>query len=540
MVLDGNQYCTYVKTKQIIDITMLIPLWVTYHGWINGLNDIQAGAASQKNWMGSLIFPDHITRPIRTRLDEETVACWSNNIMQQRHATLNIMDGIQPDIYQQLKNVYGKPNAYANEYDSVNGHQTYIHLYKQYHYRWDQQQRITTSISKPIFQHLAFPPTAQRVVTSYEPNQAARHTWKKDSLLSDFAATIRPIKLHRLDKVDTFNEPFIGDSLVLGTGPERRSRLCQSSHMYHEEIDTILDFVVAEALNENLNSTPLDPDCHHEPVLDEVEQLLINLDLQQDEMNRIINNFANAGIAIKDVISTLFDIKPHDRDLLLNRILHLNNTFVEKLRFVRPTDKQLINQFIIDLVALFDCQKIRKQKSGPTHWLNNSHSIKNYTAIIQNKIATDMEMANRLKHTTPLTVNRDNPSSLVQEMSRVYDLYVLSSSYLLRQRQLNAEFFTKLVHDVANRRVEADLPRSLLNYTITRHATRGNLVNILPQKKLKLEPGGAIASVPYTPQWKSTIPPRNQILANSDNQLDETIGPNDLESTFDRHLESQN
>ena len=370
---------------------------------------------------------------------------------------------------------------------------------------------------------MAFPPRACRKVTSIVPYPSSKGIWKKEAILSDFWATLRPTKLHKLEDVsDTFDEPFYDE-------------LNQSTHAYHDEIDNILDFFVANPVDTEFRSTLIDADVKIEPILDGVDHLLANMDLQQDEMDRITNNFQRSGIKIRDIIDTLFEIKPHDRDLLLNRILHLNNNFSEQLQYVRPADKQLINQFILDLVSLFDCLKIRHQRTGQTHWLNNSHSIKTYAAIIQNKIATDTETVNRIRNTAHLIVNRDNPSTLVQEMSRVHDLYMLSSNYLLTQRQKNAEFFCKLIQEVANRRVDPSVPKSILNYVIIRHPTRGNLINMIPHKRLKIGTTGAIITEPYPIKWRLDVPTVNRNLTASDTQNETTQdAANNLECTFDQ------
>ena len=514
-----------------------MPLWITYHGWIIGLNELHykgewdSEAIQQPNWMTTAFFPDTLTRSPRTKLDKATVEEWSKNIVKARTLTLNIMDGMQPDLFQQLKNMDANDmddKPWANVYDAVDGYNTYCHLYNQYQIVWDQQLRITQSVGLPIKDQLAYPPKAQRTVVMIARNPRAKISYDRDALLSDFIATIQPVPLQKLDTINTFDEPFIGDGQF------------NSSCLYHEEIDEILDFLVANPKHPDLNSTTLDEELVEEPILDEVTQLLSNLDLQQDEINRIIDNFEKNGIKLRDIITTLFDIKPHDRDLLLNRLLHFNNIHAENIQRLRPADKQMVNKFIIDLVALFDCHKIRKISTESSHWLNNDHSVRAFTALIQNKIQDDVQNAEQLQNGSYITINRNSPSTLVQQLTRVYDLYLLNSSYLIDQRKKTAQFFLKTVQDVANRRVDDSIPTSLLKYIIARHSTKGNLINMIPHKKLKMGATGQMVAEPYIPVWK-TGPSKVKTVQvpTMDTTMNTTTGPNDLESTFDRAMDTQ-
>ena len=509
-----------------------MPLWVTYHGWIVGLNNIyfngewEPDAIQQNNWMTTAFFPDELQHKPRNKLDKFTVEEWSNNIIKQRKLILNIMDGVQPDIFQQLKNMDTENKPWANIYDAVDGYNTYEHLFNQYQITWDRQLRITNSVALPIKEQLAYPPKAQRISIMARRNSRAKITYDRDALLSDFIATVQPVALQKLDAINTFDEPFPGDDMF------------NSSCLYHEEIDEILDFLIANPKNLELNSTTMDEELIEEPILDEINQLLSNLDLQQIEVDRIIDNFQKNGIHLRDIMATLFDIKPHDRDVLLNRILHFNNAHAENIQRLRPMDKQMVNKFIIDLVALFDCHKIRKLPIEPSHWLNNDHSIRTFTALIKNKIQTDVTNAEQLQKGSHISINRTNPSTLVQQLTRVYDLYLLSSSYLVDQRKKNAEFFLKLVHDVANRRVDPSAPTSLMKYIIARHSTKGNLIDMVPHKKLRMGTTGQIITDPYVPAWKPNVGPSRAIQVPT-SMNDTTIGPNDLAATFDRAMDTQ-
>ena len=128
--MTGVELRIYVKKYNCIDLSSLLPLWLTYYGWVTGLNTLSTvnnislvDPQADFNWMHSVFIPDNIDQKPREILPQSIVEQWSMNQIRLRVTIIELIGGNQPDIIQSLKNLTQteKECLWANEYDAVDG-----------------------------------------------------------------------------------------------------------------------------------------------------------------------------------------------------------------------------------------------------------------------------------------------------------------------------------------------------------------------------------------------------------------------------------
>ena len=301
-----------------------------------------AGRPVDDNWIHSIFFDDILVAPPRRKLPQKVVESWMQNQFKQRILVLRLLGVTVSETFQQMQVLNGSNHLtpYDNDYDLMTGYDMYHRLWTLYRNKWEQQQRIFVSPSRPIVEHLAFPPKALRWHTTLDrTDHVPRDKWDKRLLLNDFKSSIRPHKHIELETMDIFDLPF-----GMELGDEESILLA--------ELDQLVDFFFVPLMEDPCNSTLIDGDLVHEDLLPDISNLLTNLDLQKTEIDTITSRFRESGVELADLLTLLFDIKPQDRDLLLNKVLMLPNQHIEAISKLDTQAKQVVNNFIIDLIGI--------------------------------------------------------------------------------------------------------------------------------------------------------------------------------------------
>ena len=390
-ILFGKDLRAYVKHHGLCDITAFLPLWISCHGWIHGLNALESTGpgGNDTNWLSSVFFRDQLLTKPRQKLPQHVIEGFCHNQFKQRMLLMKLLGHVVTDTFQQMQVLDTKAEVtkhYNNDYDLVAGYDTYLRMWKQYHVKWDQQQRIFESCNKPIFEQLAFPPKALKWHTTLDKSSyVPRDKWDKKLILNDFHATLCPTKHAILEEMDIFDLPL-------------SSEIDDEEGVLLAEIDTLMDYFCIPKANMIKNSTMVDDDLLHESLEPQIPTLLANLDLRQDSLKAIINRFADNGVNVEEVLSTVFEIKHHDQDLLLNRVLLYANTHIHRIANLDTNTKQLVNNFLLDTVQLFSHLRVRQLPKPPTQpWLNVNQSVNQLETILQNKINLDLRTINSLQ-----------------------------------------------------------------------------------------------------------------------------------------------
>ena len=362
-------------------------------------------------------------------------------------------------------------DPYNNDYDLISGYDTYTRLWRKYQIKWTQQQRISMSYAKPIANQLAFPPKAIRWHSSRDSREyGARERWDRILILNDFQATLFPRQHHRIEDTDIFDLP-----LSMEVAGDRGDRAL--------DMDQMLSFFILPPIVPPESDTLLDCDIVKQELHSDIPLLLTNLDLQKDAITNIISRFRESGISIEQMINTLFNIKKQDQDLMLNQLLLFANSHVRAVSGLGPEAKQIVNSFLVDVVELFSHLKIRQIKP-PTErpWLHPHPSINQLETIIQNKIHMDLKAVDSIRQMGCIDINRFQTSSIVHQLTRTYDLYVLNVGVMVDQFHRNAELLSDIAAKVARRRIDNNVrcPR-LLNYILVRQPGKGNLLQLQDQ-----------------------------------------------------------
>ena len=291
-------------------------------------------------------------------------------------------------------------------------------------------------------------------------------------LANDFEASLQPTRLTQLDSLDIFDLPFameVGDN----------------ENLLSDDLDVILDFLFIPLLTDT-DEVKVDCSLVEESLLPDVMPLLTNLDLQETEIQQITERFGHSGLDLHEALKLLFDVKAHDRDLMLNRVLTFANDHIEQISALNDQSKQIVNGFIIDLVELFKHLKIRQVPPIPKHrWTQTNQSVEQLEVILQNKIHRDLTLISPLKSVACVDINRFQTSVIVHQILKAYDLYILNNSYILDQLHRNATMFSALISDLAHRRItDNSATPAILKYVLVRCPGRGNLTQLCPQKPL--------------------------------------------------------
>ena len=438
---------------------------------------------------------------------------------------MKLLGHVVTDTFQQMQVLDTKTDILKhcnNDYDLMSGYDTYLRMWKVYHAKWDQQQRIFASCNKPIIEQLAFPPKALKWHTILDKNSyVPRDKWDKKLILNDFHATIRPTKHVVLEEMDIFDLPL-------------SSEVDDEEGVLLAEIDTLMDYFCIPKANNAKNSTMVDGDLLHESLEPQIPTLLANLDLKRDSLKAIVERFADNGVNVGDVITTVFEIKHHDHDLLLNRVLLYANAHIDRIATLDTNTKQLVNNFLLDTVQLFSHLKVRQLPKPPTQpWLNVNQSVNQLETILQNKIDLDLRTISSLQNIDCVDVNRFHTSPLVHQLIKAYDLYILNTGFMVSQFQKSASILSEIINKIACHRVgEVQLCPELLKYIIVRHPGRGSLVQLQPQAPVmpRGTSGLYLTGSNMSPQTKRKRP-QEQSAIGSDN--DNTLGANNRPATFD-------
>ena len=514
----------YVKHHGLCDITAFLPLWISCHGWIHGLNTLENTVSDRTdtNWLESVYFHDQLCVKPRQKLPQHVIDSFCHNQFKQRILLMKLLGHVVTDTFQQMQVLDTKTEVlghYNNDYDLMTGYDTYLRMWKMYHAKWDQQQRIFESCNKPIIAQLAFPPKALKWHTILDKNNyVPRDKWDKKLILNDFHATLQPAKHVVLEEMDIFDLPL-------------SSEVDDEEGVLLAEIDTLMDYFCIPKANNEKNSTMIDDDLLHESLGPQIPKLLANLDLQRDSVKAIVDRFADNGVNVEEVISTVFEIKHHDRDLLLNRVLLYANTHINRIATLDTDAKQLVNNFLLDTVQLFSHLRVRQLPNPPTQpWLNVNQSVNQLETILQNKIDLDMRTIRSLQKVDCVDINRFHTSPVVHQLVKAYDLYILNTGFMVEQFQKSASILSEIISKIACHRVgETKLCPELLKYIIVRHPGRGSLVQLQPQAPIIPRGTSGLYLTESTPQIKrKRLQDRSSIATD-----DDPTTANDRAATFD-------
>lgn len=539
-VVTSNDLRSFMQSHGFCDITSLIPTWISCHGWIHGLNTISVTEPDRTDlsWIRTVYFDDQLLCPPRKKLPRTVVEGFLVNQLKQRTLVLRLLGIFISDTFQQLQVLGSGPNTstpfYDNDYDLTTGYDMYERLWNAYRLKWDQQTRVVASPARPIHDQLAYPPKALRWHTFLDkPTNIPRNKWDRRLILNDFHATLSPHTFLELDNMDVFdlplpNEPGEEDSILLA------------------EIDQLLDYFFIPLQSKAAHSTLLDQDLVQEELDQKIPHLLCNLDLQKEEIDAIVRRFSDTGIKIKDMIDLIFDIKQHDHDLLLNRILLFANSHIDQLKKLDSQSKQILNNFIIDFVSFFGHLRTRQNTTTvDAPWLQQGQPIHQLEAIMTNRIHMDLKALQPLITANCIDINRFQTSILVHQMVRAYDLYTVSTSYLVNQFSKNAQIFTKLLTSIANHKDVNNLAvPGILKYILVRHPGRGSLTQLQPQQPILRSGLSGLAASRSTSVFSAGAPPstssRKRITREDDGlptkpvlSEDDDMKANSREATFD-------
>ena len=526
-IVHSNELRAYMKTHSLCDVTAFLPLWISCHGWVHGLNIMKSKPPnrSDPNWLDTIYFQDELVCKPHQKLSQEVVESLLNNQFKQRLLVLKLLNRVVSDNFQQMQVLATQsdtPNPYNNDYDLVRGYDTYCRLWRNYHLKWDQQQRVEVSRGKAIINQLAFPPKSLRWHTALDKTKyVPRDKWDKKLILNDFYATLRPTTHIKLDDMDIFDLPL-------------SSELSETDTILLAEIDALMDFFPIPSHTPVNHSTLVQEDLIYEDPLPDLAKLLSNLDLQRKEIDSIAARFGETGIDFTEVLDTVFDIKQHDRDLLLNRVLMFADTHITQIAKLDSKSKQIVNGFVIDLVALFSHLRVRQVPVPPQQpWVEVDQSVAQLETIIQNKIHLDLRALESLQQTNCVDINRFQTSPIVHQLIKAYDLYIVNTGFIVKQFHQSAQILSNIIHRIAQRKTDDPINcPEILKYIITRHPGRGNLLQLQQQKPII--PGGvsgaAVAGVdPDVPVKK-----RPRLTSNRESVLMDTDqGANSRPATFD-------
>ena len=136
----------FIKKHSLLDLTSLIPLWVTYHGWIRNISELRCDKIDHhdENWMDSTYFHTQIACPPYPKLSQQTVENWSRNQLKQRQAIIKHLHSGLSEALQQFKiwNELNPSTPWHNTYDAVDGYNTYLNLWQYCNHKWAQKIRF--------------------------------------------------------------------------------------------------------------------------------------------------------------------------------------------------------------------------------------------------------------------------------------------------------------------------------------------------------------------------------------------------------------
>ena len=512
-----------MKQHGLCDITPLIPMWISCHGLIRGLNGLRGTTPDKHdlNWMDTIYFEKLLLTPPRKSMPKAAVESLFQNHYQHRLLVLKLLGNYISDTFQQLQALGDSDciRPYNNDYDLVTGYDMYDRLWHLYHTQWDQQTRITLSLAKPIAQQLAFPPKSLKWHTNLDKTDyIPRNKWDKRQIINDFQATLQPHQTIELENIDVFDLP-----MPMETGGDDTVLLA--------ELDQLLEFYYIPITTRAHHSTIMDADLVKEDLLNDVPHLLANLDLKDKAIKDISDRFASADVRLTDFLQSLFGVKRHDQDLLLNRILLFANRHIDSIASLDTNSKQIVNTFILDLTNLINCLNIRQiPNQNENKWLENYQSVHQLEVILQNQIHMNQQALKPLQAADCVDINRFQTSTLVHQLTRAYDLYLLANSFMIQQFTTTNTIFSKLFADISTRRVsDTTGPPCLLKYAMVRHPGHGSLIQLCKQDPL---PTPGHSGIPVAAK-KPRIGTNSGTLVTVNDTTESGEGPNSRAATLD-------
>ena len=170
-LIKSDALADFLVAKQIIDVTSLLPLWLSMHGWIYGLNGIKLVGSCKRNFMDAISFPP--PTQILPRLSDKDIAERARCQIRQRKnviTALHLFDKDQ-DCFEMLTWINeGRPNPWCNSYDRIELPTSYHNLYNMTVKKVVFRRTISEGRS-PIHKQLAFPAKTIRCSSINIPRQ---------------------------------------------------------------------------------------------------------------------------------------------------------------------------------------------------------------------------------------------------------------------------------------------------------------------------------------------------------------------------------
>ena len=489
LLVHGDSLAEHMVSKQIVDLSSLLPLSISARGWICGLQGIKVTVTSRghRNLLDIVDFGEAPTM-LLPRLTNREILERAQAQLRQRKMVLKLLGLVDRDSFEMLSWLNDSPfEPWANSFDQMDLPSSYNTLYGSLVHKVTCAKALKVT-NKPLDKQLAFPAKTVRWVSTDDEvlKMEPERMWRNELYDNKFVASVDKICFKDLSSYELpFDFPITAAEREL-----QRAELDASMEdmaMDDDDISSIMsEYPVKEAYSFDIShSTMLDFQVEREEVLDAptVQKLLENPDLKEAHYDMICENFDKHGIDFKGFLEDLFKIKKNDQGWLLNMITGFHNKHVENLKYLNSDQKQYLSKFLIDIVELYKGLHIRHVNSPKN--TAQCATVHDLCDIVKDKVAEDNKAMNSIKKAKWLELNRAVASNKVGKLINLLDVLTLTNGYAANQVQTTGEMILMMMDKIVkDQPITGGLPISILNFVSTHDLINGTGVSIVHNKSL--------------------------------------------------------
>ena len=489
-LISSDSLADFLVTKQMVDITSLLPLWLSMYGWIIGLQGLKTQniVGGYQDLFEIVALPEFPTR-IAARLKATDVTERAEAQLRQRRHVIQALDLGDRDSDEFLEWWGARPNEpCANRYDKVVLPAMYNRLFGNFVHRITYGKIICEG-KVPIHKQLAFP--AKTIRWSVEKPTLKRSQeviWSKEMFNNKFESSVNQPKFWEpfWESIDT---PMTAEELQAAR--DRVNSTLESMMEEDENISAIIaEYPIKDQYSINLSQSTF-IECNISGNSDFLEvscakKLLENPDLRAEHYERICTDFDERGIDFRTFLLDLFQIKKHDVGWVLNMVTGFHNKYIDEIQYLDYAQKQILSRYMIDIIELFKGLNVRHVDTVVTTQTSCA-TVSDLNKIIIDKIDSDTRAMNSLKSAKWIELNRATVANKVARMVNLLDILTLSNGMAANQVQANGIIIKDLLKKVVNDKpIESGLPSSLLNFVTSHNLINGTGVSLTRNKAVTL------------------------------------------------------
>ena len=487
ILVSADSLADFLVSKQIVDISSLLPLALAERSWICGIQNISVTLTSRglRTMLDVIDFGPAPTA-LFPRLSPKDVKERAKAQLRQRRLVIKVLNLHDRDSYEMTTWLNESPaEPWMNSYDVSGIPDSYNTQYDFMVHQVLYAKSVLTAKLK-IDKQLAFPAKTYRWTSAELPlTMNPAREWSYEIYQNKLDASInKPYFTELSDYEEPFEYPL--------TSEERRDReeLDQSMEDLEVTEDNLSSIISEYPVNDiyscNMShSTMIDTQTDKEEYISAtmIKKLVENPDLRDQHYEAICASFEQHGIDFRTFLLNLFKIKKHDLGWLLNRITGFHNKHVDDLKYLNTDHKQMIAQFLIDIVDLYSGLHVRHVDTQPP--TQGCASVNDVCDIIRSKIKDDNAAMNSLKTAKWIELNRATASNKMRKLINLLDVLTITNGFAAHQTQMTGEMVMSIMKEiVSDKPLPAFFPHSIMNFISSYSMIQGTGVSIIQNKAL--------------------------------------------------------